>query len=581
MIKNRFSFSPLLVLIFLSAFVTGCKKQERVTDPGKPQRLLKEYFDKKYLLYKLPADFYSNTKLNQSFKEKQGSDVIAFNPLGFDTKLNLQYTHVYSKECVYHVNDSAWKYAEVCFPNTCLTKDKAYADAVIRNAGAQPKTYFLRLFYQNTSYWYPTDDSMDYNNANYLQNYYGASETVQVVVAADSQTTVKIPYTIGMNPKHEFEQEPSYDPARPGNYEFMLLVLPDTVSALMKSNVDLKNVNPFAEIKQDELQNGGKKYFNQACYVGAGHFKFVFLDEYFDGVNDTATNHIYVAKDRVQKKLCDTCESWYRGVISEHWSADVFSKGFINKAPFVKADYGNRQENYRIDSNGVTLSIPKSKRGDYKKTWGEFIFGPGYKYGHLTVRAKFAQMFTNWGTPNGIIHNLWLYQRDYEPVDTSNPYHYMVNGNGTQPYEIDFEVWSSLENINTMWDDNAFINYAIVDYMRDANVQVKPGEMKEMEHYKVNRLNDRQLNLPGENLPRSFFNDFHTYELYWYPDHVRFLLDGKEVGIISKNMAKIPDKHMFLWIGSPMYQDGTYYAQSHIPFLKYDKESVIDYIKIE
>jgi beta-glucanase (GH16 family) len=94
-------------------------------------------------------------------------------------------------------------------------------------------------------------------------------------------------------------------------------------------------------------------------------------------------------------------------------------------------------------------------------------------------------------------------------------------------------------------------------------------------------LNNTQLNLPGENLTRSFFNDFHTYELFWHPDHVRFLVDGQEKGIITNHMAKIPDKHMYLWIGSPLYQDGTYYSQSEIPFLKYDKESIIDYIKIE
>jgi hypothetical protein len=59
------------------------------------------------------------------------------------------------------------------------------------------------------------------------------------------------------------------------------------------------------------------------------------------------------------------------------------------------------------------------------------------------------------------------------------------------------------------------------------------------------------------------------------------MLDGQEKALITKNMAAIPDKYMFLWIGSPMYQDGTYYLQSFIPFLKYDKQSIIDYIKIE
>jgi hypothetical protein len=94
-------------------------------------------------------------------------------------------------------------------------------------------------------------------------------------------------------------------------------------------------------------------------------------------------------------------------------------------------------------------------------------------------------------------------------------------------------------------------------------------------------LNDRQLNLPGEPLPREYFDSFHNYELYWFPDHVRFLVDGKECGYISKDMAKIPDKYLFLWVGSPLYQDGTYYAQSEIPFLEKSKYTVIDYIRIE
>jgi beta-glucanase (GH16 family) len=579
MALKRFVLAIFAMCLAILPF-SSCRRAAPIADAAKPQRQQRDYYDKKNLLYKLPTDFYQNEVLNQSFA-KQNNSTIEFKPLGHDPALNLQYTHLYSKDCVYHKNESTWKYAEVCFPNTCLTKDQAYAEVVIHNKSTQAKAYSLRLFYQNTTYWYPTNDSIDFTKQAYLDNYYGASIPVKVKVEANTSANVKIPYTIGMDPKHRFGDEPSNDPARPGNYEFMLLALPDSNALLMKANLDLKSINPFAEVKKDQLQNAGKKYFNYSAYVGPHHFKFVFLDEYFDGVNDTATNHIYLAKDSVEKKLCDTCSNWYRAVISEHWSTDIFGQGFISKAPFVKADYGNRLKNFRIDKNGITLSIPKSTRGNYKKTWGEFVFAPSYKYGHLTVRAKFAQMFTNWGTPNGIIHNLWLYQRDADKVDTSNPYHYLTNSSGKQPYEIDFEMWSSQEGINTMWDDNAFINYAIVDYMRDANVKVKPGELKELEHYKVNRLNDRQLNLPGENLPRSFFNDFHTYEMYWYPDHVRFLLDGRETALITSKMAKIPDSYMYLWIGSPLYQDGTYYSQSNIPFLKYDKESIIDYIKIE
>jgi beta-glucanase (GH16 family) len=567
-------------MVGLSFTFSSCRKATAESDTNKPKRLLKEYYDQKYLLYQLPADFYKQTKLDQSFEDRTGY-LDDFKPFGHHANLNLQYTHIYSDKCFYHTSDMVWKFAEVCFPNTCLTKEKAYAQAVITNNTSQRNKYFLRLFYQNTTYWYPTNDSINFTKPEYLGNYYGASDVLSIMVDANDSATVKIPYTIGLNPKHEFDDEPSNDPARPGNYEFMVLALPDSNALLMKVNLDLKLINPFAEIKRDQLQNEGRQYYNYSSYVAPHHFKFVFLEEFFDGVNDTATNHIYLPKDRVEKKLCDTCSNWFRAVISEHWSVDIFGHGFVSKAPFVKAEYGNRKENFAIDKSGITLRIPASKRGDYKKTWGEFTLGPSYKYGHLTVRAKFAQMFTNWGTPNGIIHNLWLYQRDYERPDTSSPFRHFTNKDGTQPYEIDFEMWSSQEGINTMWDDNAFINYAIVDYMRDSSVQVKPGEIKELENFKVNRINNTQLNLPGENLPRSFFNDFHTYEMYWYPDRIRFLLDGKETGVISRNIASIPDKHMFLWIGSPIYQDGTYYSQSNIPFLKYDKESIIDYIKIE
>jgi beta-glucanase (GH16 family) len=190
-------------------------------------------------------------------------------------------------------------------------------------------------------------------------------------------------------------------------------------------------------------------------------------------------------------------------------------------------------------------------------------------------------MYNKIGYPNGIIHNLWLYERDPDAVDTTSQWKHLVNGNGKQPYEIDFEIWSSMEGVNTMWDDNAFINYSIVDYMRNPNVKLRPGEMKQMGPYKAERLNTRQAGIPGTELNKSFFESFHTYELFWYPERVVFKLDGKETAVITPDMAAIPDKHMFLWIGSPLYQDGTYYSQNSIPFLKQDKFSVIDYIRIE
>ncbi|MBL0310629.1 MAG: glycoside hydrolase family 16 protein [Bacteroidetes bacterium] len=558
-------------------------KKHRIPPQSKdrPLRTLHRYLDNKYLLYQLPNDYYKGDTLAQSFEKGNADFITSFEPLGYSSSLHLQYTHVYSPECVYHTSDKSWKYAEVCFPNTCLTKDSAYASVTIRNTASSSRIFYVRLFYQNTSYWYPTNDSINMEQEDYLDNYYGASRVVSVSIAAFDSTIVKIPYHIGMNPKREFNNEPHKDPARPGNYEFMVLALTNRDELLMNDALDLKEVNPFAVVQKDRLQNEGNKYFNQMAYTPPQHFKFVFLDEYFDGINDLAPNHIYIPKDRDEKKLCDTCSGWFRNTISEKWKVGDFFRHFGENSRYVKADYGVRKENFHIDSNGVVLDIPKSTTTNYQKTWGEFLFGPSFKYGHLTVRARFAQMINSTGTPNGIIHNLWLYERDHEIPDTvNNPYRYF-NGAGNQPFEIDFEFWTSQDNVNTMWDDNGFINYSIVDYMRNPNVAMKPGEMKDMGKYKVNRLNNHQLNIPGGNINRLFFNRFHTYELYWYPDHVRFLVDGYEQAVITKEMAKIPDKYMFLWISSPFYQDGTYFSQSEIPFLVKDKKTEIDYIKIE
>ncbi len=572
----------VLFIAFVILLSACQRRQPAVIDPGKPQRSLTGYFDKKYLLYKLSDTLYSHSALNQSFSQVPGNPMVDFKPLGYDLNLNLQYTHVYSSKCVYHVNDSMWKYAEVCFPNTCLTNDKAYAEVTLRNTGSQIKKYYLRLFYQNTSYWYPTDSSYDLESKKFLGNYYGASDVVEAEVKAGSTATVKVPYMIGLDPKGEFSYDPSKDPARPGNYEFMLLTKETNLDPLLSPNLDLKATNPFVEVKWDELNNGGKKYFNYINYTGPHHFKFVFLDEYFDEQNDLTPNHIYVAKNGHEKKLCDTCSGWFKGVINESWTNDEFFSGYIKRAGFVKAEYGVKGKNCKIDSNGITLTMPKSRRGDYHKTWGEVIFGQSFKYGHLTARVKFSPMMTKHGTCNGIVHNLWLYQRDPDAIDTTNPYHTLNNGAGKQPYEIDFEIWSSSPyDTMTLWDDESFINYSIVDYMRDPNVQIKPGEEKKWGNYSIERYNQRQASVIGEEFNRHYFDEFHTYEMYWYPGKVRFVVDGTERAVLTKDVAAIPDKHMFLWIGSPMYQDGTYYMQSHIPFLKYDKQTIIDYIKIE
>lgn len=578
-------FNPSLFYtsIIILLFSTGCRRrQETETDALRPRPALTKYFDQKYLLYKLPGNYYAGAPLDHSFENPTDNAVTEFKPLGFDTAFNLQYTHVYSPKCVYHSdNDIYWRYAEVCFPNTCLTRDSVYAKVHLRNTNNQAITYHIRLFYQNTTYWYPTNNTINLKEPDYLDNYYGASEPETTTLGALHDTVILIPYRIDLDPKKEFANEPFKAPARAGNYEFMLLALPYNGDPLMDKNINLQKINPFAEVKKDEAENHGKKYFDHVSYVGPHHFKFVFLDEYFDGQNDLTSGHIYIAKDRKEKKLCDTCTNSYRDVINESWRMDDFFKGFIFKAPFVHADYGIRKENCAINEKGVTLTIPASKAGDYKKTWGEFIFGQAFKYGHITVRAKFAQMMNGTGTPNGIIHNLWLYQRDADPVDTTNPYSYLRNSEGRQPYEIDFEIWNSEFGVNTMWDDSAFINFSVVDYMRNADVMIKPGKRKWVGKYEANRLNNRQLNIPGGNIGRGYFDMFHTYELYWYPDHVRFLVDGYEQAYITKDLAKIPDKYAFLWIGSPLYQDGTYYAQSSIPFLIRPKQTVIDYIRIE
>ncbi len=580
----QFIKTYILFCVVSLAALSGCQREVgKEIDYDKPKRWMKDYFDKKYLLYKLSGEYYKDQKLNHSFENISSDFISDFKPLGYDADLNLQYTHVYSDACTYHVSDTTLKYAEVCFPNTCLTKDSARAEVTLTNSSSQSKTFFVRLFYQNTTYWQPTDNTIDWGWDGYLDNYYGTSEVQQIRVAPHDKATVQLAYTIGMDPKHSF---PSYwswrDPARAGNYEFMVLALPDKSNALMKDTLDLKKLNPFAELKKDELKNKGQKYNNNFAYASPTHFKFVLLEEFFDGTNALDKNHLYLPLDNYQKKLCDTCTGWYRNVISENWTSEEFFNGYLSKAGFVKAHYGQREDNYSIDSTGITLTSPKSTRGNYQKTWGEFVMMPSFKYGHLTVRAKFSEMLNKQGTPNGQVHNLWLYQRFLEPVDPKDPYPDIVDGSGLKPFEIDFEIWStSAYDEGTAWNRNAFINYSIVDYMRAPWVSLKPGEEKTYGNYKIERFNKRQANVIGKEMDENFFKYWHTYELYWYHDHVRFLVDGEEKAIITNEAARIPDLPMFLWIGTPIYQDGTYYTQSFVPFLKNDKQSIIDYIRIE
>lgn len=579
----QFNKTGFLFVVVVLSVLSACKSDIKTAlDPDKPRNWMTYYFDKKYLLYKLDDNFYQDQPLHHSFENVASDFISDFKPLGFDPNLNLEYRHVYSKECDFHIMDTTLKYAEVCFPNTCLTKDSAHGEVTLTNSSLFPKTFYVRLFYQNTSYWNRTDDGLEFYNEEYRNNYYGVSEVHKVTIPAKEKLKVELAYTIGMDPKHENPGRPWKDPARPGNYEFMVLALTDNKNPLMLDTINLVKTNPFAEVKKDELKNKGQKYRNNFAYVSPKHFKFIFLEEFFDGTNALDKNHLYVPLNGWQKNLCDTCNGWYRNVISENWNTEEFFNGYIKKAYFVKAHYGQREDNYTIDSNGITLTSPRSTRGNYQKTWGEVVMQPSFKYGHLTVRAKFSDMLNKQGTPNGQVHNLWLYQRFLEPVDANDPYPDIVDGSGIKPYEIDFEIWSaSSYNENTIWNRKAFINYSIVDYMRGPWVKVKPGEEKTIGNYKIERFNKRQANVIGDEMDEHFFDSWHTYELYWYPDSVRYLLDGTEKAVINTDAARIPDKQMFLWIGTPMYQDGTYYTQSFVPFLKRDKKSYIDYIRIE
>src|SRR5579871_5856086 len=90
-------------LAFILLILPSCKKHYRNTDfdEHKPQPTLSQYFDSKYLLYKLPVDYYKANKPGQSFGNIS-SNGISLMPFGYNASLNLQYTHVYSNKCVYH-----------------------------------------------------------------------------------------------------------------------------------------------------------------------------------------------------------------------------------------------------------------------------------------------------------------------------------------------------------------------------------------------------------------------------------------------------------------------------------------------
>jgi beta-glucanase (GH16 family) len=549
--------------------------------------------DKKYLLQLLPDDYYKDISLQKSFQKTAAKPDSFFitatgidmrlQPFGYSERKNFLFEFTYPPAFNYTFLGDKPKIPSVCFPHPDLTKDSAWAIVKLKNTLPASKTVYVRLFYQNTSYWFPTNDSIK-NDSSCLDNFYGCSATYTVILKGGELQTVKLPYKIGYDPKNNLKNKPKWlISARPGNYEFMTIISEHEDDPLMSADLNLNKINPFAVVKKDELHNKGKQYFNNIAYVGPHHFKFVFVDDDFDGHNDLRTTAVYIAKNNSQKKLCDTCNgNWFKNVISDNWTDDDFFKGYIAKAKKIQVEYGNRKENFYFSNGKAVIKIPGSTAQKKQKTWGEFFFEPSFKYGHVMIRAKFAQMFNKAGRPNGIIHNLWLYQRDFlnMPPDPKNPYHYLINAQGNQPFEIDFEIWSS-RFLSQAWDSNALINYSVVDYMRNANVSIKPGEQKKVGKYTIDRVNKYQANITGTKFDNTFFNYYHLYEIYWTPTYVRYLVDGEEKAYFTNKEVKIPDQELYLWIGSPIYQDGTYYSQTNIPFIPYDSFSEIDWIRIE
>lgn len=505
---------------------------------------------------------------------------VHFYPLDQDTAKQFQYIHKYN--CVYDPKN--YYFADIAYPNPCAGKDKkAKGKAVFVNKSNQPKTMKCRLFYQNTSYWYPTSIHADFTNRFFLSNYYGGSQTYTVTLGPNETKEVYLEYVIGKDPKkNEWATKKYYGAARSGAYEFMLWASEDASDLLIQDTLDYTKVNPFAYV-QERLMNSDFSVNEKFAHLHSTHFKFITLMETFDGDNIYNPGDVYMLSDRDQKPLCDTCNGYFKDVISEEWTLDDYFKGFISKAPMIKAEYGNRKENVRIDQNGIYLKCPGSTPEKKQKTWGEVKFAPGFLYGTVKIVAKLSQLRNAKGhTPTGIVHNLWLYEFNHPYADPipNHPYKHLVNSNGKQPYEIDIEIWSKIYDEN--WNGGSSINYSIVDYMRYADAVVKPGEAIEFEGNKIDRLNLVQLNYPGQELlQREFFDQYHLYEISWTPHDVIYKIDGKQTAKIDWRMAKIPDEYAFLWIGSPIYQDGTYYSQTGIPFLPSDRFTHIRYISIE
>jgi len=504
---------------------------------------------------------------------------VHFYPLNQDTTKYFQYVHEY--KCSYDLKKDGY-HAQVAYPSPCSGK-KQKAKVVLTNKSPQSKTYKCRLFYQNNSYWFSTGLDADFKNRLFLQNYYGGSEVKSITVAPNTTKTFTIDYQVGMNPKgNSIIAKSYYGPARPGAYEFMLWVTEDANDPLIQDWVDYVKINPFAYYSEQVLA-GNESVKNRMAHVHAKHFKFIPLKETFSRARNYQPGNIFHFGNRDQKKLCDTCSGYFKDVITDKWTTEDFFEGFIHDADWVKAPYGNRKENVRIDENGIYLRTPKSTPEQKQKTWGEVKFMPAILYGTVRVVAKLSQLRNPSKTPTGIVHNIWLYQHnpDKAPPIKDHPYAHLTNSRKQQPYEIDIEVWSQIYEEN--WGGGSMINYSIVDYMRDANVWVKPNEEKTIEGHKVDRSNKIQLNYPQKDdlLRRDFFDQYHLFEIQWNPYDIYYKVDGKIKAKIDWRMAKIPDRYAFLWIGSPIYQDGTYYAQNQIPFLPYDAFTHIRYISIE
>lgn len=559
-----------------------------------------KYFQKdtsyinEFQLTNLPKDTYKGWMPSSSFGtepkmiKKPGLE-IAFYPLNEGSMGRYQYTHQYN--CVYdpkHPIDANRRYANIAYPNPCLGDSvRAKARIVIKNTSQETKVVYCRMFYQNTSYWYATDSQyIDSKNKPYLKNYYGSSNVDGQFIPAGETKELYLEYVIGKNPKGGgglFDEQNYYGPARPGAYEFMLWTTENPLDRFMQQHLNLQKTNPFAEVTELLKTDRKEEVLSQMAYVPSTHFKFVLLNENFDGSNNLNPGDVYVISDRDNKQLCDTCVgNYFSDVISEKWSPNDFFEGNISKAPKVQAEYGSRIENVMIDTSGVYLRIPGSTESKKQKTWGELKFMPGFLYGTVRVVAKLAQVRNDSATPTGIVHNIWLYQSLCHYADTvaGAKFNDMRDANGKQPYEIDIEIWSKI--YDEPWKDASFINYSIVDYMRSPYVSVQPGEQKQINGHQVDRFNNYQMNYPGkEERTRDFFNEYHMYEIRWTPHHITYLLDGEQKAFINWEMADVPDEYAFLWISSPIYQDGTYYSQMQIPFLEKDHFSHIRYISIE